>query len=222
MTPGIEKFILDLLPSLQPVLKPGHDQPPLWTQPENGAYKMCTLRKEFPKQQARVRALIVGSYTEIDGAGAIACMLMEESLQRADRAALRGNVVEMLRCYKELKNFSNNAPVEQAPAEQAPAERLWCGCRPSQPIGLKPPSDGMICPSGPRVPQRAVSKPDRRQYECHGWNDDEGQWWYLISRTEAKLCERKSKRRGSVREPPQPSPGGSKCIGLGEASKEEG
>lgn len=63
-----------------------------------------TLGDELPRQQARVRALI-GIYRSIGPAGDFAVALMEDALQRADKAAIEGDIVAMVRIYKELQEF---------------------------------------------------------------------------------------------------------------------
>lgn len=66
-----------------------------------------SLGEALPKEQARVRALMLGPYTKIGQAGAFARMMMEQALQRADQAVISGDIVEMLRCYNELKGFTD-------------------------------------------------------------------------------------------------------------------
>ena len=56
---------------------------------------------EFPKEQARVRELL-GVYRSIP-TGAFGAMMLEQVLQRADLAAMSGDVIAILRSYEELK-----------------------------------------------------------------------------------------------------------------------
>jgi hypothetical protein len=63
-----------------------------------------TLGESLPEQQARVRRLI-GIYRQIGPTGAFAIAMMEDALQRADKAAISGDVVEMMRVHEELKEF---------------------------------------------------------------------------------------------------------------------
>jgi hypothetical protein len=63
-----------------------------------------TLGEALPEQQARVRRLI-GIYREIGESGSFAIAMMEAALQRADKAAISGDVVEMMRAHEELKEF---------------------------------------------------------------------------------------------------------------------
>lgn len=65
---------------------------------------MTTLGDEFPKEQARVRE-VLGYYKEIGPAGAFGAAMIEDVLRRADRAAVSGDVIEMLRVFKELKEI---------------------------------------------------------------------------------------------------------------------
>jgi len=61
-----------------------------------------SLGEAFPREQARVRE-ILGYYKEIGPAGAFGVALIEDILRRADRAAISGDVVEMIRVYKEMQ-----------------------------------------------------------------------------------------------------------------------
>ncbi len=60
------------------------------------------LGESFPKQQARVRE-ILGCYKEIGEPGRFGAVMIEQLLQRADRAVIRGDLVEMIAVYQELK-----------------------------------------------------------------------------------------------------------------------
>lgn len=68
---------------------------------------MESLGEALPKEQARVRDLIK-TYRDPDlkGAGEFAAMMMEQSLKRADSAIIRGDIVEMMRCYEDLAGYS--------------------------------------------------------------------------------------------------------------------
>jgi hypothetical protein len=63
---------------------------------------VSSLGEEFPKEQARVRRLL-RAYQAIGAAGTLGSILIEETLRRADQAAIQGDVVAMLRSYEELK-----------------------------------------------------------------------------------------------------------------------
>jgi hypothetical protein len=65
---------------------------------------MSSLGEELPKELARVRK-ILGHYKEIGSAGIFGATMIEQALQRTDKAVISGDVVEMIRCYKELQGF---------------------------------------------------------------------------------------------------------------------
>jgi len=68
---------------------------------------MSSLAEALPKEQARVRELIV-QYRDpaLNGAGNLAAMMMERSLAAADQAVMSGDVVAMIRAYEDLKGYS--------------------------------------------------------------------------------------------------------------------
>jgi hypothetical protein len=63
-----------------------------------------SLGEVLPKQQARVRNLI-DMYRSIGPAGIFASVMMEQSLQRADKAIMSGDFVAMIAAYKELQEY---------------------------------------------------------------------------------------------------------------------
>jgi len=63
---------------------------------------MTTLGDEFPKQQARCRELL-GQYREIGPAGTFGAIMLEDLLNRADVAAVSGDLVAMIRIFEEMK-----------------------------------------------------------------------------------------------------------------------
>jgi phosphoserine aminotransferase len=63
---------------------------------------MSSLAEEFPREQARVRELL-GVYKAIGPAGVFGATMIEQALQRADRAAAAGDVIAMLRSLEELR-----------------------------------------------------------------------------------------------------------------------
>lgn len=65
---------------------------------------MASLGESLPIETARVRKLIV-QYTEIGPAGKLAVAILEQALQRTDRAMISGDVVGMINAYEELKRF---------------------------------------------------------------------------------------------------------------------
>jgi hypothetical protein len=54
--------------------------------------------------QAHVRE-VLGEYKKIGPAGAFGAMMIEQTLKRADEAAMSGDVVAMLRAYEEMKGI---------------------------------------------------------------------------------------------------------------------
>ena len=63
---------------------------------------MTTLGEELPKEQARVRELL-GIYKSLGPRANFGALMIEQVLQRADQAAISGDLVAMLRSIKELK-----------------------------------------------------------------------------------------------------------------------
>lgn len=63
-----------------------------------------SLGEEFSKEQARVR-VVLGHYKEIGPAGRFGAAMIEDTLRRADAAAISGDVVEMLRAFEEMKGI---------------------------------------------------------------------------------------------------------------------
>lgn len=61
-----------------------------------------SVGEQFPLEQARVRELLI-AYKKIGPAGAFGALMLEQALQRADQAAISGDVVAVLRSYEELK-----------------------------------------------------------------------------------------------------------------------
>lgn len=98
-------------------LAKGHEVIPLTTDPCEGFdYKtgcpghevvddsagVSSLGGEFPRQQQRVRELLV-EYVKLGPVGAFGAIMLRQVLVRADQAAISGNVVAMLRSFEELK-----------------------------------------------------------------------------------------------------------------------
>lgn len=65
---------------------------------------METLGDAFPEEQARCRKLL-SVYKSIGPAGIFGATMIEDCLQRADKAAISGDLVEMIRTYKEMQDF---------------------------------------------------------------------------------------------------------------------
>jgi hypothetical protein len=66
--------------------------------------RVDTLGDALPREQARCRELLE-RYIEIGPPGAFAAMMIRQSLARAEKAAISGDVVEMLRAHEDLKGF---------------------------------------------------------------------------------------------------------------------
>lgn len=62
---------------------------------------MSSLDEEFPKEQARVRELIL-EYSDIP-TGGFAATRLEAVLKRADAAAISGDLTAMIRSFEEMK-----------------------------------------------------------------------------------------------------------------------
>jgi hypothetical protein len=65
-----------------------------------------TLGTALPKEMARVRDHVMPAYIEIGPAGAFALAMMRADLDRAAKAMIEGDVVEMLRAYESLKGYN--------------------------------------------------------------------------------------------------------------------
>ncbi len=61
-----------------------------------------TLGDEFPKALARAREYLQ-IYKDLGPAGTFGAIMIEQTIQEADRAAISGDVVAMLRSYQALK-----------------------------------------------------------------------------------------------------------------------
>jgi len=67
---------------------------------------MESLGEALPKEQARVRELIV-QYRDpiLNGAGNFAAAMMEQDLKETDAVVMAGDVVGMMRMYEQLKTW---------------------------------------------------------------------------------------------------------------------
>ena len=65
---------------------------------------MKSVGSEMPVQQQRCRELLK-VYRDLGPAGGFGAMMIEQALQRADRAIIGGDIVEILRSYEELKEL---------------------------------------------------------------------------------------------------------------------
>lgn len=64
-----------------------------------------TLGNALPREITRVRDEVLPEYIAIGPNGALAVLMMRATLDRASRAMIEGNVVEMLRVYETLKGY---------------------------------------------------------------------------------------------------------------------
>ena len=63
-----------------------------------------SLGESLPVEMARVRT-VLGHYKEIGPAGMFGAASIELALQAADKAVIDGDIVEMVRAYKRLKEI---------------------------------------------------------------------------------------------------------------------
>jgi hypothetical protein len=63
-----------------------------------------SLGEEFPEQQRRCRKLLT-VYKALGPVGSFGALMIEQTLQRADQAAISGDLVEMLRSFNELREM---------------------------------------------------------------------------------------------------------------------
>lgn len=68
---------------------------------------MESLGEALPKEQARVRELIL-QYRDpmLGGSGVFAATMMEASLKMADEAIMSGDISAMITAYNDLKDYS--------------------------------------------------------------------------------------------------------------------
>ena len=66
---------------------------------------MGSVAEALPKEQARVRE-ILGYYKEIGSAGLFGATMIEQSLKRADEAAISGDVARMITALKDLQEIT--------------------------------------------------------------------------------------------------------------------
>ena len=66
-----------------------------------------SLGEALPKEQARVRGLIVRYRDPVmNGAGELSAMMMERSLKAADQAVISGDLTAMVNAYQDLKEWT--------------------------------------------------------------------------------------------------------------------
>jgi len=66
---------------------------------------VTTLGDELPRQIARVRDELLPRYLECGPGGAVAAAMMRADLDRASRAMIEGDIVEMVRICQKLKEW---------------------------------------------------------------------------------------------------------------------
>ena len=64
-----------------------------------------TIGSELPKEMARVRDKLIPMYQSIGPSGMFAIMGMRADLDRAAKAMIEGDTVEMIRVYQSLKGW---------------------------------------------------------------------------------------------------------------------
>jgi len=67
--------------------------------------KIDTLGDALPREIARVRDEVLPEYESCGPPGIFAATLMRMALDRASKAMIEGDIVEMVRVYDELKGF---------------------------------------------------------------------------------------------------------------------
>lgn len=65
---------------------------------------MTTIAEDLPKEQQRCRCILENA-VRIGNAGSFLAAILRESLRKAEVAAASGDVVEMIRCYEDLKSY---------------------------------------------------------------------------------------------------------------------
>ena len=63
-----------------------------------------SLGEALPKELARVRQ-VLAIYNELGPAGAFGAMVIEDSLNAADKAIISGDIVAMIAAYEDLKTI---------------------------------------------------------------------------------------------------------------------
>lgn len=64
-----------------------------------------SLGEALPKEIARVRDVVLPRYVEIGAPGMFAATMMRADLDRASKAMIEGDVVEMILVYESLKGW---------------------------------------------------------------------------------------------------------------------
>jgi hypothetical protein len=66
---------------------------------------VTTLGDELPRQIARVRDELIPAYLECGVGGSFAVAMMRADLDRASKAMIEGDIVEMVRVCEKLKEW---------------------------------------------------------------------------------------------------------------------
>jgi len=66
---------------------------------------MRSLGEELPRETSRVRGLMLRYWELPGGVGKPAAYLMEQALQKADKAMIEQDTVGMIKALQELKGF---------------------------------------------------------------------------------------------------------------------
>ena len=64
-----------------------------------------SLGEALPLEMARVRDEVMPAYQAIGAAGTFALLMIRSDLDKAAKAMIEGDVVEMLRVYKALQGY---------------------------------------------------------------------------------------------------------------------
>lgn len=75
------------------------------TPAQDGGAAMDTLGDALPREMARVRDDILPIYRESGPGAAIAVLMMRRDLDLSAKALAEGDVVAMIRCLKELREW---------------------------------------------------------------------------------------------------------------------
>ena len=67
---------------------------------------MTSLAEALPKEIARVRDEVLPAYMEIGVAGTFAVAMIRQTLDKASKAMIEGDVVTMIQVYEELKDIN--------------------------------------------------------------------------------------------------------------------
>ena len=67
---------------------------------------MTSLAEALPKEIARVRDEVLPAYLEIGVAGTFAATMIRQTLDKASKVMIEGDVVTMIQVYEELKEIN--------------------------------------------------------------------------------------------------------------------